>query len=48
LRAWKKWYERQGWKVTNHGTGYFATSPQGERHSISLHEYDPESKERLK
>lgn len=58
LKAWKRWYERQGWKVNSHATGYFAVSPdatlQGaaakstERHAISLHEYDRDTHERLK
>ena len=47
LRVWKRWYERQGWKVTNHPEGYFAAKGS-ERHSISLHEYDKETRERLK
>lgn len=46
-RAWKRWYERNGWKVTSHQTGYFATKGK-EQHSISLHEYDRDTKERLK
>ena len=47
MRAWKRWYERQGWKVVNHATGYFARSPAGEMHAILLHEYDKETRERL-
>ena len=46
LKVWKRWYERQGWTVRSHPTGYFATK-NGERHAASLHEYDFETKERL-
>jgi hypothetical protein len=47
LKVWKRWYERQGWKVYRLGSGYWAISPAGEKHAISLHEYDKETKERL-
>ena len=47
LKVWKKWYERQGWKVHSHATGYFAANKEGDRHAISLHEYDRETRERL-
>lgn len=47
MRAWKRWYERQGWKVVNHASGYFARSPAGELHAILLHEYDRDTHERL-
>lgn len=46
-KVWKAWYERQGWKVTSHPSGYFATSPAGEKVAITLHEYDAETHERL-
>ncbi len=46
MRAWKKWQERNGWKVTNHETGYFA-SRAGELQSMSLHSYDASTKERI-
>ena len=48
LRVWKKWYERQGWKVYKVGEGYFANGPNGERHAASIHEYDRDTKERVK
>jgi hypothetical protein len=48
MRTWKRWYERQGWKVTNHAEGYFARHPSGELHAITLHEYDAKTGERLK
>ena len=47
LKVWKRWYERQGWKVYRLGSGYWAISPAGEKHAISLHEYDKETRERL-
>ena len=47
LKVWKRWYERQGWKVYRLGSGYWAISPAGEKHAISLHEYDATSHERL-
>jgi hypothetical protein len=49
MRVWKKWYERQGWKVLRSGPeAYIATHPDtGERHSIVFHEYDEETHERI-
>jgi hypothetical protein len=47
LKVWKRWYERQGWKVTSCPSGYFAANAKGDRHAISLDEYDKETKERL-
>lgn len=47
MRAWKLWKERQGWKVTKLAEGYMAVRGS-EREAISLHEYDRETKERLK
>jgi hypothetical protein len=47
LKVWKRWYERQGWTVRRMGTGYWADGPDREKHVISLHEYDRETKERL-
>lgn len=57
LRVWKLWHERQGWKVRANGGGYMAYSPDYKLgrdvfayplvRSCSLHEYDPDSKERL-
>jgi hypothetical protein len=47
LKVWKRWYERKGWKVYRLGSGYWAIGPAGERHAISLHEYDKETHERL-
>jgi len=47
LKVWKRWYERQGWKVYRMGSGFLAECPDGERHAITLHEYDRETKERL-
>jgi hypothetical protein len=47
LKVWKRWYERQGWKVYRLGSGYWAISPAGEKHAISLHEYDAASHKRL-
>ena len=47
LKVWKRWYERQGWKVYRLGSGYWAISPAGEKHAISLHEYDATTHERL-
>lgn len=46
MKTWKKWYERNGWKVTNHAAGYFAAKGN-ERHAIALHEYDAVTLERL-
>ena len=47
LKVWKRWYERQGWTVRRMGTGYWADGPDGEKHVISLHEYDRETRARL-
>ena len=46
LKVWKRWYERQGWTVRRMGTGYWADGPDGEKHVISLHEYDRDTLER--
>jgi len=47
LKVWKRWYERQGWKVYRMGSGFLAEGPAGERHAITLQEYDRETHERL-
>jgi hypothetical protein len=47
LKVWKRWYERQGWTVRRMGTGYWADGPDGEKHVISLHEYDAQTRGRL-
>lgn len=47
LKTWKRWYERQGWKVTKLGAGHLAESPDGQRHVVQLHEYDALTHERL-
>ena len=46
LRVWKRWYERQGWTVIRMGSGYIAERA-GERHSVSLHEYDAATRQRI-
>lgn len=49
MKAWKKWYERQGWKVISipGQSGYFAAKGN-ERHSIALHEYEKETLVRIR
>lgn len=47
MKAWKRWYERQGWKVVKLANGYLAVKA-GERHEvIALHEYDAATHQRL-
>lgn len=45
--VWKRWYERQGWKVSSHQAGYFAAGPNGERHVVLIHEYERDTHQRL-
>ena len=48
MRAWRKWYERQGWTVRgNATTGYIAYHDDHERHACTIHHYDPLTRERL-
>ena len=50
IKTWLRWYERQGWKVTfgSQAAGwYIAANEKGDRHAISLHEYDRETGARL-
>ena len=44
MMVWKKWYERQGWKVLPLAGGFAARHPDGERrHAVGLHVYDIET-----
>lgn len=48
MRQWKLDYEAMGWTVRSSGPdAYIATGPGDQRHAIALHEYDPETKERI-
>ena len=48
-KIWKRWYERQGWKVAAWGEDtYVATSQAtGERHACLVHTYDRETRQRI-
>ncbi len=37
MRAWKNWKVRQGWKVINHPTGFFA-GKDGLREAVLIRE----------
>ncbi len=48
MKVWRKWYELKGWTVYGaQGSGYYIATQGDNRHAISLHEYDKETKERL-
>lgn len=48
LMVWKKWKERQGWKVRGSaGSGYVAESPAGVLEAAALRSYNPATLEQL-
>lgn len=48
MQAWREEYEAKGWLVRGSGgDALVATSPEGEKHAIVMHRYDPKTKERI-
>ena len=48
IKAWLRWKERQGWTIAgSQASGWYIATKEGDRHAISLREYDKETLERL-
>jgi len=47
MQAWREEYEAKGWLVRGGVDALIATSPEGEKHAIAMHRYDPVTKQRI-